>query len=499
MTAASEDTVGRSGALDRVRRIGPWTGIAIAALVVSALTLLYPSTPTYDPWAWIIWGREITQFDLVTTSGPSWKPLPVLFTTPFALFGGAAPDLWLVIARAGGLVALAAGFRVATRLVEVILDGRVTRWQLPAVFAGAATVGALIVQSEFVKATALGNSEGLLIAAVLLAFDRALDGNRRDALLFGAAAGLMRPEIWVFLGPYGVYVLWKDRQLRPLVFAVGVALPALWFIPEYLGSGDFFRAANRAKDLSYLPYSPALAPDPTREILDMTELMLPETVWMMAVVGFVLALVPLRRRVVAPLVFALMPIAWIGLVVQMTESGYAGNPRYLLLGTAMACVLAGAAFGTVIGAGSLLAARLDTRLALPATLVLFAAGVAIGWNSDVLLRFERWERLDSYLRNEEVHRSGLPAAIALAGGSDRVVECGQMTTNNFQVPMVAWYLGVHQQQVGLDPAGPGTTFQTKTTPRSVPDPPGGPAGGRELGVREPWTVFQLCDRPVGGG
>ena len=57
-----------------------------------------PSVPTYDPWAWIIWGREITHLDLNTVSGPSWKPLPVLFTTPFALFGDdAAPALWLLI------------------------------------------------------------------------------------------------------------------------------------------------------------------------------------------------------------------------------------------------------------------------------------------------------------------------------------------------------------------------------------------------------------------
>ena len=57
---------------------------------------LLPAGPTYDPWAWIIWGREITEGDLDTRTGPSWKPLPVLFTTPFALTGDAgAPELWL--------------------------------------------------------------------------------------------------------------------------------------------------------------------------------------------------------------------------------------------------------------------------------------------------------------------------------------------------------------------------------------------------------------------
>jgi hypothetical protein len=94
-------------------------GLAVlvgACVAVAALSLLLPSSPTYDPWAWIIWGREITQLDLVTTNGPSWKPLPALFTVPFALFGDAAPSLWLVVARAGGLMGLVFAYRVARRL-----------------------------------------------------------------------------------------------------------------------------------------------------------------------------------------------------------------------------------------------------------------------------------------------------------------------------------------------------------------------------------------------
>src|SRR5205809_193676 len=53
---------------------------------LTLLTFLMPSAPTYDPWAWIVWGREVLHLDLSTVDGPSWKPLPVLLTTPFALF-----------------------------------------------------------------------------------------------------------------------------------------------------------------------------------------------------------------------------------------------------------------------------------------------------------------------------------------------------------------------------------------------------------------------------
>src|SRR5256714_7421589 len=90
--------------------------LAGAALAIAALSLLIPSTPSYDPWAWLVWGKEIAHLDLVTTGGPTWKPLPVIFTTVFSVFGNASPDLWLVVARAGALMAGAVTVKVAWRV-----------------------------------------------------------------------------------------------------------------------------------------------------------------------------------------------------------------------------------------------------------------------------------------------------------------------------------------------------------------------------------------------
>lgn len=479
-----------------VRIANRWTALIAASLGLSALTLLYPSTPTYDPWAWIIWGREIFHLDLVTTQGPSWKPLPVIFTTLFAPFGEASPDLWLVVARAGGLLALAGGFRVATRLVEPLTGGWCTRSGLPACIGGASAVAAMLVQSEFVKATALGNSEGLLVASVLFAIDRHMSGDRRGALLLAGVAGLFRPELWLFLGPYGLYVFWRDPRLRLLVVAVGLAMPLLWFVPEYIGSGDFMRAATRAKDLKYLPYSPAFAADPTQAILDMTETIVPQSVWWMAILAAALALFAAARRSFGAALFMLLPATWVGLVAWMTESGYAGNPRYLLLGTSLICVAGGAGFGSLLGFASKLAGRVDRRLAPVSVAALCLVGLSLNWTGDLSSRFKRWEQLDSFLRNEQAHRSGLPRAVVLAGGTAKVDSCGLIATNNFQVPMVAWYLNLHIDRIGLDATGPGTAFQTKTNPRSVPDPPTGPPGGTDVGKSEPWTVLQRC---IGSG
>src|SRR5512132_2271587 len=85
------------------------------ALAVASLAL--PAVPTYDPWAWVVFGRELVVpglgFSTIASAG--WKPLAVLFTAPLALLGDAAPSLWLVVVRSAGLAAMALAFRLAAR------------------------------------------------------------------------------------------------------------------------------------------------------------------------------------------------------------------------------------------------------------------------------------------------------------------------------------------------------------------------------------------------
>ncbi|HEX6620770.1 MAG TPA: hypothetical protein VF024_13975, partial [Solirubrobacteraceae bacterium] len=81
---------------------------AASGLALAAASLALPSAPTYDPWAWLVFGREIAVpgpgFSTIASTG--WKPLAVLFTAPLALLGSAAPSLWLVVVRCAGLIAL---------------------------------------------------------------------------------------------------------------------------------------------------------------------------------------------------------------------------------------------------------------------------------------------------------------------------------------------------------------------------------------------------------
>ena len=99
----------RAGASVRSPRLADHPFL-VATLVCTALAAIsaavLPTVPSYDPWSWVVWGREVfdPHLSFFVGGGPSWKPLPVVFTAVFGLFGGAAPTLWVIAARTGGLL-----------------------------------------------------------------------------------------------------------------------------------------------------------------------------------------------------------------------------------------------------------------------------------------------------------------------------------------------------------------------------------------------------------
>ena len=436
--------------------------LLLACLALAALSLLTVSAPTYDPWAWIIWGREITQWDLVTTNGPSWKPLPVLFTTPFALAGDdGAPALWLLIARASGLLAFAMAYRLGARLAGP--------------WAGVIAAVALVLSDEFIFNFARGNSEGMLVALVLWAVERHLDGRFDHAFLIGFAAALLRPEVWPFWGLYGLWLLVRDRNARTaaLVFGSGAAAIVLWFLPEYLGSGDWLRAASRARDPN--PDSPAFADSPFVEVFVRSAAILSVPVYVGAAIAVVVAL---RRRDRVTLALAAMATILMVAVALMTEAGFAGNLRYVALPAAFLCVLAGAGWVAVVKAVRPRWAAAAVALALAAASVPFVA-------ADVdKLRYD-WEVVE-YEAN--FYGPNLEALIAKAGGEQRIKACGRIFTGAFQVPSVAWRLHIHLDEAEIFPFGPGTTLSMGATPLSV-DP-----RYPEYTKTRHWLAGSTCER-----
>ena len=78
-----------------------WPLGAVALLAVSvALVVVTQVRPGYDPYGWLVWGHLTLHGKLDTNGAPSWKPLPYLFTLPYALAGRDALYLWMTTAFA---------------------------------------------------------------------------------------------------------------------------------------------------------------------------------------------------------------------------------------------------------------------------------------------------------------------------------------------------------------------------------------------------------------
>jgi hypothetical protein len=404
-----------------------WAPAALLAgcLALAALTLLAPSAPSYDPFAWIVWGRQLAggePFGLA--GGPSWKPLPVLFTAPFSLLGGAAPELWLVVARAGALLALAGACSLGARLAG--------RW------AGAVAAGGLVLLEDIVSLGWRGASEPLLLAALLWAVERHLAGRRGWAFGLGVAAALIRPEVAPFLALYAL-VLWRPASPRERArLGAGLALlPLLWLGVPALGGDPF--AASATATVGGPAQDPAW-----------TALRRGLPVWLLAVVAMLL------RRDAAVRVLGGGAAAWLALVVAMTAAGYSGVGRYMLPAAAVACVLAGVGVVALAGRSRVLA--LAVVLAASAWAVQDAGrlddqvseGVRVGRLGDQLVRAV-----------DAAGRSSLRSC-ALAG---------RVAVNHTAQSALAWELRVPLDRVARTLRAPGIVLRARREPAvGVPAP-----------------------------
>ena len=444
-------------------RRSPW-GIGAACLGVAALSLLAPWAPTYDPWAWLVWGREVAGLDLDTSAGPAWKPLPVLVTTLLAPLGGAAPWLWLLLARAGGLLAVVLAFRVASRLA-----GGGGRW-----FAGCVAVLGLLSTTGFLRGVAGGSSEGLLIALLLLAFLRHLDGHRGHAFALGTAASLLRPEVWPFLAVYAVWLWRREPEARRLVAALLPLVPLLWFLPELWGSGDLLRSSERAQIPN--PGAPTLADYPALEVVRRFVQMLVLPIAVGAIGAVVLAV---RRREAELLALVAGMVGWVALVALMSEAGFSGEERYLLVAAALASVLAGVAAGRLLN----LAAGRAPRAA--------AAGAAAAVTCAAILAVPAARDLGDELAYAADLRADLAAAVDEAGGMSSLRDCGPLYAGRARFPLIAWHVDAHISDFSLEPRAPGVVLRSRLT-EDEPAEPAAPGEFMLVARSGTWEVLTSC-------
>ncbi len=409
-----------------------WKLIA-ACLALGGASLLLPSEPSYDPVAWLIWGRELAHLHLDTSGGPSWKPLPVAFTTLTAPLGevdhGLPPALWMAVARAGALLALAFAFRLARRLGGGGAAG---------VLGGLVAVMALFLTPDWFQFAAHGSEAPLAVALMLWAIERQLDGQRAHAVCLATLACLLRPELVPFLGLYWLWVWRAEPRLRPLLGGVLVLLPLAWVGPEWIGSGMPLDGGAQAR--SQPAWSLSLAEHPWLRALERVHNHGGLPLELLAAVAVAVAAV---RRRGAVLVLAGAALVETGLFVAMTQAGFSGNPRYVLPALAVLSVLAGVGAANLAGVVPALANRAGgSPSARLAGVVAAVALIALAGQSFAHARVQR-------LRGEahevgirmQLHRD-LAQAVQAAGGAGAVRALGWATTNRALQTRLAWELGV---------------------------------------------------------
>ncbi|HEU5063196.1 MAG TPA: hypothetical protein VFT79_08610 [Solirubrobacterales bacterium] len=346
--------------------VGPRPAVA-TALVLAAASLALPFFPVYDPWAWLVWGRELLGGSFETAAGPSWKPLPVLIDAPLSLLGDAAPRAWLLIARSGWIcAALLAG------LLAARLSGEGTgrwRWVAAAVAAGSVALTGDSFTPPLRQFTG-GLSEPLLVALVLGAVWAALDERPGLAFGLGTVAALLRPECWPFLLLWGLSARGHHPRLRGATIAVAVLVPLAWFGPDLVGAGNPLEGGETAR-------AGGIEPIDFFEVLGRALAAPLAAAWL----GLGLLLWRERGELDRPLVTLLAGAgAWILLVALMAVAGFAGLPRFLAPATALAAVLGavGIARAAATGCGRASASIGGQSSTTPADRALRSlAGVAI--------------------------------------------------------------------------------------------------------------------------
>jgi hypothetical protein len=434
-----------------------------ATLVCAALAALsaavLPTVPSYDPWSWVVWGREVfdPHLSFFVGGGPSWKPLPVIFTAVFGLFGGAGPTLWVVAARAGGFLGVVAAYRLAARLTD---GGRL------AVVAGLIAAAGVVLTQDWAYYMYRGTSEPMLIGTSLWAIDRHLERRYSSAFLLGVATSLLRPEAWPLVGVYALWLWVREPRLRVLVAAGLIAIPVGWFVPPWVSTGQPLLAASHAHQ-----YNGHLGGDPFLEVLRRGVDLQILPMLILAVVAVALALAsaprPLRWQALdsrgrLTVSLAGLAIAWWVIVVGMTLVGYPGLERFFLPAAAVICVLAGA--GTVwlakLAAGWLRSSLPRARVSggvIAGVVVVVLLGVSIPFTTTRVSAARAQEPIAS----RAVKRlDQLSEAVAAVGGHTGVFPCHSsfVAVNHSVQTALAWKLHVTLGRVGTSMRHQGLLF-----------------------------------------
>ncbi len=410
-------------------------------LAVSAAVVAWARVrPGYDPYGWLTWGHLTLHGKLDTNGAPSWKPLPYLFTLPYALTGREAVYLWMTTAFAISLSGLLFAWRVAYWLVA---PGPGRRWA--GHLAGFTAAAAVIGIYRFPHSILSAESDTMIVALCLAAADAVLCGRPRWGLWTLWLAALGRPEAWSLLVLYGGWALWTQPRMRWQVLLGIVLVPLLWFGIPALSSKSPFTAATLAENSHRALHGNKLTGTIGRFLgLDAVPIKL---------AALLAVLVAIIRRDRGVLVLAGAVVIWVAVEVAFALHGYSAVPRYIYEAGAGTAVLAGVVVGRVIidvpaalGALPLRMPPVAAGLAVVAIMLVFAGSLVSVARSRIAD-----ERDDLTLqRTRAVQVDQLADAVRTIGG-DRILRCGPPKVWISWQSVLAWDLGTNVGSMFFSP------------------------------------------------
>jgi hypothetical protein len=408
-------------------RAHPAIATGIGLLLFSALLVRWANTrPGFDPYGWLVWGHQTLTLSLNTNAAPSWKPLPYLFTVPYALAGHYEMWLWLITATAISLSGAIFAGRIAYRLTDAPAGREWAAW-VAAVVAAAASLG-IVQYFHFILSA---QSDPIVVALCLGAIDCHLSGRERWAYSLLALAGLARPEVWLFQGLYAIWCWRRVPSMRVFMAVWVVVMLALWFGIPAITAKTFFIAGQNALNSPRELHSNKVFGTIGR-FLSLYE----RPVEVAAGVALLLAAWRRDRRTL--ILFACVA-GWVLLEIAFVLHGWAGVKRYLFPPAALGAVLAG------VGIGWLLASppRVPSWVGVALAVVLMGSFIPGGVSA---ARAEHKDLHEQRKRSAVINQ--LAALVDHLGGPDKFHGCGEPLTRLQYQSMVAFTLHLNVATIG---------------------------------------------------
>ena len=405
------------------------TTFAFAGLcaITAVGTLVYPTYPNYDSYYALLWGRELRHGQAPSFEGlrhPTEHPLAVAAGAVLDLLGSFADRLWILLVLASFLALVAGLHRLATTAFTALV--------------GVVAALLLLTRFDFAFLAVRGYIDVPYLALVVwaVALEAARPRRGWPVLVLLVLAGLLRPEAWLLLALYWLWLFpalsWRDRAAFAAVAALA---PLTWGVLDGVVTGDPLYSLNATSDSAEdlgrsrtLREVPGAVPGFLADIVKVPVLLA-------ALGGLAAAAVLFPRRAAWP---AVLLAAGVVTFLGIGLAGLSAIERYLV--TAALGVLV---FAAVAAAGwTLLPQGSRLRMAWMA-----AAGVAV-----IVVAVLTVLRLDLRRFDQELAFRGRAheslAAILDRPAVRRGLRCGPLTVPNHKlVPDARWLADLGYEDV----------------------------------------------------